>query len=251
MQVLRSLLIGSVACAAILGGVGIWSAQASDHDDGENDNKARSLNITDLYVFREDWQTGNAADNANLIVILNVNPRSVARQQYFFSSNARYELHFSRVADTNVAPTGLDDVVLRYEFAEPDTNDRQAITATWLEAGVETIATGTAVTTNLADSTADTALTVNDLAVGANTINVFAGHREDPFFFDVEAFFEMRATGTAAAIRTSSEAVDFTAGYNVNAIVTRIPISALSGAGAATSFDVWATVSLATDAEDT
>lgn len=247
---IRSFLVGGAACLGLLGGMGIWSAQASDHDDGENDNKARSLNITDLYVFREDWQTGNAGDAGNLIAILNVNPRSLPRQQYYFSSNARYELHFSRVADTNVAPTGLDDVVLRFEFSEPDTNNRQNITTTWVEAGTETPATGTAVTTNLEDSTANTALTTNTLTIGSNTIDVFAGHREDPFFFDVESFFVMRGTGTVA-IKSTSEAPDFTAGYNVNAIVVRIPIAAIAGQAAANKFDVWATVSLATEQEDT
>ena len=246
---LRSFLVGGAAVAGLLGGMGVWSAQASDHDDGENDNKARALNITDLYVFREDWQTGNAADAGNLIAILNVNPRSLPRQQYYFSSNARYELHFSRVADTNVAPTGLDDVVLRFEFAEPDTSNNQAITVTWVEGGTETVATGAASTTNLEDSTADTALAINNLTVGANTIDVFAGHREDPFFFDVESFFVMRGTGTVA-IKGTADAPDFTAGYNVNSIVARIPIAALAGAGAANKFDVWATVSLAMEQED-
>ena len=86
----RSLLIGAVAAGAALGGLSFfWQAEASDHDDGENDNKARALNITDVYAFREDWQTGNAGDSGNLIVIMNTNPRSMARQQYYFSTNAR------------------------------------------------------------------------------------------------------------------------------------------------------------------
>lgn len=245
---LRSWIVGGAACASIVAGLAMWSSQvqASDHDDGENDNKARSLNITDVYAFREDWQTGVAADNANLIVVFNTNPRSIARQQYYFSTNARYELHFTRVADANlnVAPTGLEDIVLRYEFGAPAAGV-QPITATWIEGGTETVGTGTAVTTTLANSSTDT-LTNNAITFGANQLTVFAGLREDPFFFDVESFFRMRGTG-AVVIKGTGDAVDFTSGYNVNAIVTRIPIAAL---GTETKFDVWATVSLAMEVED-
>lgn len=242
---LRSGLMGVIAIGAIASGVGVWSAQASDHDDGENDNKARALNLTDVYAFREDWQTGNVADAGNVIVVVNVSPRSLPRTAYYFSSNARYELHFGRVAAANVdtAPTGLDDVILRYEFGAPS-GGTQPITATWVEGGNETVASGTATTTSLENSTDDTALIENALTVNGQTFTVFAGLREDPFFFDVESFFRMRGGEGAAAIRTTSEAVDFTAGYNVNSIVTRIPIAALAGAGAADKFDVWATVSL-------
>ena len=240
----RSGLLGAIVLGTIASGLGIWSAQASDHDDGENDNKARALNLTDVYAFREDWQTGNPADAGNLIVIMNVNPRSLARQPYYFSTNARYELHFGRVtaAALDLAPTGLEDVILRYEFGSV-ASGAQAITATWVEGGTETIATGTATTTSLGNSTTDT-LTENVLTVNGQNITVFAGLREDPFFFDVESFFRMRGGEGVSAIRTTSEAVDFTAGYNVNSIVTRIPIAALAGAGDADKFDVWATIGL-------
>ncbi|MEX0766486.1 MAG: DUF4331 family protein, partial [bacterium] len=55
---------------------------ASDHDDGEMDLKGRALNITDLYAFRERDQNSAAADG-DLVFIMNVNPRSLARQQYY------------------------------------------------------------------------------------------------------------------------------------------------------------------------
>lgn len=52
---------------------------ASDHDDGEMDLKGRSLNITDLFAFRERDQNPAAADG-DLVFIMNVNPRSLSRQ---------------------------------------------------------------------------------------------------------------------------------------------------------------------------
>lgn len=244
----RSGLLGAIAVGAIASGLGVWSARASDHDDGENDNKARALNLTDVYAFREDWQTGNPADAGNLIVIMNVNPRSLPRQPYYFSTNARYELHFGRVtaAAVDLAPTGLEDVILRFEFG-PESQGTQLLTATWVEGGEETVASPAIVpasTTSLENSTNNTAFSINDFTANGHTFTVFAGLREDPFFFDVESFFRMRGGEGVAAIRTTSEAVDFTSGYNVSSIVTRIPIAALAGAGDDDKFDIWATVSL-------
>ena len=59
---------------------------------------------------------------------------------------------------------------------------------------------------------------------------------------------KMRGGAGAAALRTTSEAVDFTAGFNVNSIVTRIPIAAFGTGG--DKLDLWATVSLAMEVED-
>ena len=78
---------------------------ASDHDDGETDTKGRNVNLTDLYAFREGDQTGNAAQNSNLILVMNTNPRSVARQQYYFSARARYEFRIERAVNNSATPT--------------------------------------------------------------------------------------------------------------------------------------------------
>jgi hypothetical protein len=105
------------------------SIHASDHDDGELDLKGRSLNLTDLFVFREDWQDGSQADSGNLVLIMNTNPRSLARQQYNFSTQGRYEFHLGRVtaANKNVAPTGSSDVLIRFEFGAPKSSAPQII----------------------------------------------------------------------------------------------------------------------------
>lgn len=64
--------------------LGYWFyATASDHDDGENDMKARSLNLTDLYVFREKDLNSRITDD-NLVFVMNTNPCSVAWQQYYW-----------------------------------------------------------------------------------------------------------------------------------------------------------------------
>ena len=82
-------------------------------------------------------------------------------------------------------------------------------------------------------------------------MKVFAGLREDPFFFDVEQFFKIRADWRAAAPgsgtvvpRDLDTAVDFAKGYNVNAIAVSVPIAFLANGSGATTFDVWETISV-------
>src|SRR2546430_2503957 len=206
-----------VACAAILVVPGLLVA--SDHDDGETDTKGRNVNLTDLYAFREGDQTGDASQNANLILVMNTNPRSVARQQYYFSARARYEFRIERAASNSAAPTaaGLSrpDIILRFEFSEPAAN-KQSMKVTAIRDGVRMVAKG-AVTTPLPVTAADTP-TINAVTLGGSQLDVFAGLREDPFFFDVEQFFRVRAglAGIGPSFGVRSPRWDLTSGYKVN-----------------------------------
>lgn len=247
----RKILLAGAICTLLSAGLALQFANASDHDDGEIDLKGRSLNLTDLFVFREDWQSSTGSAN-HLIFIMNTNPRSVARQQYFFSTTARYEFHVSTATGTTAAPTTLDDVILRFTFGEPDSDNRQPMTITTIrgsgtDTATETATGGTILTTSLLDSDASSERS-NEVSIGGETITVFAGLREDPFFFDVEQYFRVRAgalgAGPSVLFRSAATAVDFAAGYNVNALVVRIPISLLQDGGSETVFDVWETISV-------
>jgi len=244
--------LAAFTVALLAGAIGWVGVLASDHDDGETDKKSRSLNLTDLYVFREnDQDTGAAA--GSLVFVMGSNPRSVARQQYYFSTNARYEFHLTQRMNVSAPITGADDVTLRFEFGAPDAGGQQAMTVTAIRNGSTVSATtkvggGSILTTPLA--TAGTAIN-NNVDLGGTTVKVFAGLREDPFFFDVEQYFKIRADWRASAPaagsvgpRTLDTAVDFAKGYNVNAIVASVPIAFLANGTGATTFDVWETISI-------
>lgn len=214
------------------------TVSASDHDDGENSVKARALNFTDLHVFREDWQTGNAGDQGDLILIMSTNPRSLPQQQYYFDTEATYEFHLSRVgtdpAVQNDSPQ--EDVTLRFTFGAPDNTDTQTFTMTAVLDGQTLTDTGR--TTPLG-----TANRNESLSLGSTNVTVFAGLKEDPFFFDVQQFFKVRG-GVAAGFLPVAQAEDFAEDYNVNAIVVRVPISFLAGTSGADVFDIWETIEL-------
>ncbi|NJL87615.1 MAG: DUF4331 domain-containing protein [Leptolyngbyaceae cyanobacterium SM1_1_3] len=243
------LRLGSVVLGAALaiGGTAHY-LQASDHDDGEIDLKGRALNLTDLYVFREGDQNPQASTN-DLVLVMNTNPRSLARQQYYFSTNARYEFNITRVADKDATPTGRADMTLRFEFGPPNRNQEQEVTITTLANG-RVQRTAKTTTTALSDSTPN----VRQVNLGSGQASVFAGLREDPFFFDVEQYFRVRAgalgIGPAVGFRPPAAAVDFAAGYNVNTIVMRVPKRLLQGNTQATTFDVWTTISVLGDDVD-
>uniref|UniRef100_B8HRN7 DUF4331 domain-containing protein n=1 Tax=Cyanothece sp. (strain PCC 7425 / ATCC 29141) TaxID=395961 RepID=B8HRN7_CYAP4 len=226
----------------------INTVSASDHDDGEYPEKGRNRNITDLYVFREVDQN-KSANPGDLVFVFNTNPRSLPRQQYYFDPNARYEINLTRVADLNSRPTGQKDVTLRFTFAPPSSNQQfgqQNLTLTVIDRGT-TVGRGQGVTTPL-DKARQPRL--NQLTIGGNPVTVFAGLREDPFFFDVEQYFRVRAGvlgfGPAVGFRPASEALDFAKGYNVNAIAVRVPRKLLQGSTSVTTFDSWLTISVRT-----
>ncbi|MDJ0705295.1 MAG: DUF4331 domain-containing protein [Leptolyngbyaceae cyanobacterium MO_188.B28] len=234
---LAGLVLGT---ALILGG-GAYYLQASDHDDGEVDTKGRNLNLTDLYVFREQDQNPHASAN-NLVLIMNTNPRSVARQQYYFSTNARYEFHISQRPDKNAPVTGKADVTLRFEFSPPNKQNEQQVTVTAIRNGRKI--SGSAVTTPLNDQSPN----ISEAPLGRSRLKIFAGLREDPFFFDVEQYFRVRAgavgIGPAEGFRTPDRAVDFATGYNVNTIAVQVPKRLLQGRGNTNVFDIWTTISV-------
>jgi hypothetical protein len=220
--------------------------KASDHDDGDIDVRSRALSLTDLYAFREvDQNPSTRADD--IILVMNTNPRSLARVQYYFSSQAQYEFRISRVSNVNGVPTAVPDLTLRFTFNTPDLRLRQQrATLSVIERGgttttVSRTTNNTAIRTTPLSNAARPIL--NQVRVRNSDITVFAGLREDPFFFDVEQFFRVRAgalgVGPAVGFRSPQTAVDFTTGYNVNTIAVRVPRRLLQGSTNATAFDVW------------
>ncbi|MBD2462156.1 DUF4331 domain-containing protein [Oscillatoria sp. FACHB-1407] len=247
----KTLKVGAVALSLAITAMGVSIAlnpptiQASDHDDGDIDTRSRALSLTDLYVFRERDQNPSVATD-DLILIMNTNPRSLARVQYYFSSNAQYEFRVSRVGNNNAVPTGVPDVRLRVTFSGPDRANRQRMTLTLVDRnGRETVINRGNNGRPLFTTALNEASTpiINQTRIAGLPVTVFAGLREDPFFFDVEQYFRVRAgllgTGPSVGFRPPSTARDFAAGYNVNTIALRVPRRLLQGGTRNTTFDVW------------
>ncbi|MCU0545497.1 MAG: DUF4331 domain-containing protein [Oscillatoriaceae cyanobacterium Prado104] len=220
---------------------------ASDHDDGEVDIKGRAINLTDLYVFRERDQNSGAADG-DLVFIMNSNPRSLARYQYYFSTTALYQFHITQVADVNSTPIGRADIILRFAFSPPNSRGVQAVAVTVIRGGSATTVKNTVNGGLIATTPLNSNSVLNTVPAGGSNLTVFAGLREDPFFFDVEQYFRVRAaalgTGPRVAFKPANQAIDFAKGYNVNTIAVRVPKAFLQAGTRADTFDVWSTISI-------
>jgi hypothetical protein len=259
--------------------VALATSEASDHDDGDNDIKARSLNLTDHFAFK------SPSDPNELSLVMYFNPRSLPGKQYFLSTNARYEFHVSKSETRTSAPTLKDDFLFRFEGGPPDAAGVQNITLTVVKNGT-VLGAVTGKSTGFAASQANTNVTVNSGNAGGVDVKFFVGMRADSFYFDVNRFFQVRnflarrffggaggnglpidpdptnTSANAARLAPNCEgdrflqgdgdgdainlfnppscAPDFTKNLNVTAIVLNVPIAQLEG----TIFDTWSTISV-------
>ena len=268
------LAVSTVALASLLGaGAYLNRSEASDHDDGERDIKARALNLTDHFTFKSP---SNADE---LVLIMYFNPRSLPGRQYTLSTNARYEFHVSKAASRAAAPTAKNDFLFRFEAKAPDAMGVQEITLSVFKDGTR-VGTVNGKSTDFATSKANTNLTVNTGDAGGIGVKYFVGMRADSFHFDVNRFFQVRAFLAARFFGGGTEgdatagladncrgepflagflgatdgdvdklnlwnppecAPDFTKNLNVTAIVLNVPIAALGGGPV---FDTWSSISV-------
>jgi hypothetical protein len=186
--------VGVSIASLLLAGVFVASTyvpvEASDHDDGEQADKSRELNLTDHFAFKSP---GTPTD---LSIISYFNPRSLPQRQYFMNVGARYEQHVTVVANRADAATGRDDVVFRFEAtAAPNAAGVQPVKLTVLRnmAGTLTeVGSMMGNTTDFENSKANT-VTTNTGTIDGINVRWFIGQRADSFHFDVVRFFEVRS----------------------------------------------------------
>jgi hypothetical protein len=157
------------------------SARAADHRDGPAAKAAPEADITDVYA----WMS---ADASKMYLILNVSPAATTASK--FSDKVSYVLHLnSQSAYGETDPTKISHVNLICQF---DASATQQISC-WLgPAAAGGIGTPTDYVTG--DASATTGLTSQN-----GKFKVFAGLRDDPFFFNLDGFNNVVAEVVAAA----------------------------------------------------
>ena len=215
----KRIFIGSLVAVALAGGI----LFAADHIDAPAVTGANSTStgadITDIYAFQ------SPADNTKMVFVMNVQGlmSPAASQAASFPNNTLYEFNIDNTGDN------IEDLVI------------QALVQNGKVRVYCPVAPGTAGTTSTirtnggmveANVTAYNATSPN---VGSNAsgMKVFAGPRDDPFFFDLVRFKEIIG-GTQTSFRNPG--VDTFAGTNVLSIVVEVPKSAL---GSAATINLW------------
>ncbi|HET9323390.1 MAG TPA: DUF4331 domain-containing protein [Gaiellaceae bacterium] len=238
MRTFALALIGIALAAAVLTvrALGPDPGRASSHREAPLIAEDPSADTTDLYAFR----SLDAPDH--LTVIANWIPAedpAAGPNWYRFSERARYAINIDRSGD------GKPDVSYRFRFRNREGalflgNTVQDYTVTRVAGGKETlVASGVTPPNNIGPRTTPN---YRQLAAGAVTNlvgggKVFAGQREDAFFGDIGAIFDLVAIRKGTGNMGGGK--DFFAGYAVHGIALQIPISQLDDSDH--TVGVWAT----------
>lgn len=220
----RRIALGlAVTAAAGLGAVG-WLA-ASDHKDGPITTEHSSIDLTDLYAFR------SPADSSNLVLVMNIHgfiPPAEAAST-FFDPRLLYEFRIDTDGDA------VEDQIIQARVMGSGAN--QTIRFWGPTAPLTTGSTSLPVAGNPAATVEFSGPGDVNVATGGG-LKVFAGVREDPFFFDFARFTQIRME-EAETFRIPG--MDTFAGTNVLSMVAEFPISMLGGRP---EMGVWMTVSM-------
>ncbi len=198
------------------------SAEAADHGDAPALAGDGQADINDVYAFR------SLENNDNHVVAVTVNPLTAPPQNAgaTFGNDVTYNIHVDNtgdlVADATVSVTFSGDTFTVNGLGDPITGS---------------------VTPGNTSGTAAAAIITD-----AGGIKVFAGQRDDPFFFDLVGFnnFVAGPFTPANGLRPAGETPsDTLAGLNVSAIVIELPITALTGAATSDTgvIKAWASTS--------
>jgi hypothetical protein len=230
---LRKLALGLLvaAVAAALGvvvatrGGGPGSAAASSHREAPLISQDPTADNTDLYAFVSPDKPSTATIISNWIP--GEDP-AAGPNYYTFSSSARYDIY----ADTN--GDGRPDVSWYVRFKNLPSqfflgNTQQSYTVTKVAHGKATVVGKGLLTPpdNIGPRSTPNygALAAKGVHALADGSTIFAGQRDDPFFADVGAIFDLVAIrhGTGA----TGGGKDFLAGYGVHSIALQVPKSML------------------------
>ena len=242
---MRKLVLGLALAAAFAALVGVAAtrggsppaASASSHREAPLISQDPTADNTDLYAFVSPDKPDTATIIANWIP--GEDP-AAGPNYYTFSTTARYDIYVDRNGD------GKPDLTYYFRFKNQPSqfflgNTQQSSTVTKVVGNRSTVVGSGLLTPpdNIGPrSTPDyAALAAKGIHTLSDGTTVFAGQRDDAFFADVGAIFDLVAirSGTGA----NGGGKDFLAGYAVHAIALQIPKSQLDNGGNHT-IGVWA-----------
>ena len=231
---LGGALIGLGLCAA--------AALASSHSEAPGTAKDRLADDTDLYAF----VSPDAPDKVTFVGLwIPLIEPSSGPNFYAFDDEVEYYFNIDNMGDC------LDHIRYRVEFNttrqrgntflyadgpvtsldDPNLNVRQTYTVTRIVNGSETqLATGLPVVPAFVGP--NTMPNYNRLAQDAvqtlaDGTKIFVGPRDDPFFIDLAAVFDL----LQLRVSKRQEALDTVAGFDVMAIVMQVPMRNLTRDG--------------------
>ena len=210
------LLSGMFAlAAAIVAGFG--PASGADHGDAPLAKANHAEDLADVYAF--------AGSGTNVVFVMTVNPLTMPGDTPAFDSAGLYQFRIDNNGDA------VPDVTYNVTFAAAASDGTQAVTVKKATGAAADALSDSGTNVITGKSTAGTAAAHVD---SSGSVKLFAGLRDDPFFFDLNAF------KAGLAFRTPGN--NFFKGLNASAIVLEVPASGFLASGK-TAAGVWAVTS--------
>ena len=228
---LAALGITAAAVAAVLVGPNLaGEGTASSHREAPLIAEDPTGDNTDLYAFR-------SPDKPNtLTIVSNWIPGedpAAGPNWYTFSPSARYNIKIDRTGD------GRADLTYAFRFKTATGplflgNTTQSFSV--MRNG-RAFAKGTTPPNNIGPRLLGflgvknyNATVAKSIVSAPGGVKVFAGQRDDAFFGDIGAIFDLLAFRKAGTTGNKGGGKDFFAGYNVHSVALQIPISQLDNA---------------------
>jgi hypothetical protein len=253
------LMGGAVALAGFAGAAVLYAgtpARGFDFQDSPAVIARPGADISDAYIFP------SPSNSANVVAVMDVHPgiAAGAGPTTYFDQSVLYTMKF----DTNFQGEAsgarpVETKVLQFSAGAPASNTQQIL----FYGFGPPVETGSQTQLLNGGSAAGTGY-INRIFTTANGITVFAGVREDPFFFDLSQWWKIvpnRNRGSSAAsclpkvgdgtcpegFNPAATAVDYFNNSNVLSIVVEMPRTLLtSSSNTNTIIAYWATTSSAT-----
>jgi uncharacterized protein DUF4331 len=217
-------VVGAALIALFAARLAPGSSTASSHREAPLISEDPTADNTDLYAFR-------SPDNPSTFTIVSNwipgEDPAAGPNYYTFSQSAKYNIYVDRTGD------GRPELTYSFRFKTPTGpfflgNTQQSWTATL---NGKPFASGKTPINNIGprfngfvgvkNYEADAEKTI----VTANGVKIFAGQRDDPFFADVGAIFDLVALRKAGTTGNKGGGKDFLSSYNVHSIALQIPIT--------------------------
>jgi hypothetical protein len=212
----KKIAVALVVAAVIASGTYLI---ASDHVDSPT-LSGKTYDLTDLYAFQ------SPVTSSNMVFVVNTQgflaPSATAAAS--FDSNVMLEINI----DNSAVKDNVEDLVIQVTFENGKVQVYGPV------APIQTGLASTLVSSASKVEVAVTAYQATPVIATSNGIQVFAGARDDPFFFDLDQYHKIIG-GTATAF--NNPGTDTFAGTNVMSVVIELPKSLL-GTG---TINTWAT----------
>lgn len=205
------IAMGGIAVLTASAFAGAGAAMAADHGDAPLAKANVPLDINDVYAF--------PGDGDNYVFAITVNPLTMPGAKPVFDANGLYQLRVDNNGDA------VADVSYNIDFGTANGSSVQSVT----------VKKATGSSASLLSNTGATIISGNtEQEIVNGNVMLFAGLRDDPFFFDLNAF--------KAGLTFRSPGNNFFKGLNVSAIVLELPAADFQAAGS-TDAGVWGVTS--------